>query len=225
MRAAVLVPAALALTLLAACGGDDGNGESAKKGPQVAADAAKALQDAGAAHVTGTGTSDGKTVSLDLHLQGTDALGSITQGGVTLQVISVGGKLYAEAPAEFWTTQGLPAAAGSALAGKWVIVPSDAGSVLPVTLESLAKELRKPSDGTTVDDKVTTSTYQGQKVVVVTSSDKSTVDVAATGKPYPLHSVSKGTDPGIVTLTDFGKRTAITPPVGALDLSQLAGGN
>lgn len=225
MRAAVLAPVALALALVAGCGGDDGNGESAKKGPQVAADAAKALKDAGAAHVTGTGTSDGKTVSLDLHLQGADAQGSITQGGATLQVISVGGKLYAQGPADFWSSQGLPATVGSALAGKWVIIPSDAGDVLPVSLDSLAQELQKPTDGTTIEDKVTTSTYKGQKVVVVTGSDKSTVDVAAKGKPYPLYSVSKGKDAGTFTLTDFGKRTTITAPAGALDLSQLAGGN
>lgn len=223
MRAAVLVPV-LALSLLAGCGGNDGNGESAKKGPQVAADAAKALKDSGAVHVTGTGTSDGKPLSLDLHLQGADAQGTITQDGVTLQVISTGGKLYSQAPAAFWTAQGLPAAVGSSLAGKWVIIPSDAGSVLPVTLDSLAQDLQKPSDGTTLEDKVGTSTFQGKNVVVITGSDKSTVDVAATGTPYPLHSVSKGTDPGTVTLSDFGKKTSIAAPAGALDLSTLAGG-
>jgi hypothetical protein len=225
MRAARIVPVALALTLLAACGGDSGNGESAKKGPQVTADAAKALRGAGAAHLIGTGTSDGKSMSLDLHLQGADAQGSITQGGQKLQVISTGGKVYAQAPLGFWTAQGLPAAAGALGAGRWVIVPSTAGEVLPFTLDSLAKELEKPSDGTTVEDKVTTSTYQGQKVVVVTSSDGSTVDVAASGKPYPLYSVNKGKDAGTVTLSDFGKRTTITAPSGALDLNTLPGGN
>ena len=225
-----LAPAALALTLLAACGGggaaaDPGNGESAKKGAQVTADAAKALKDAGAVHVTGTGTSGGKTMSLDLHLQGADAQGSITEGGQKLEVIGSGGKLYAQAAADFWTSQGLPAAAGALLAGKWVIVPADAGTLLPVTLDSLATELAKPTDGTTVNDKVTTSTYQGKKVVVATSSDGSTVDVAATGTPYPLYSVNKGKDAGTVTLTDFGKRTTITAPTGALDLNRLAGGN
>lgn len=226
--AARLAPAALALTLLAACGGttaDSGNGESAKKGPQVAADAAKALKDSGAAHLTGTRTSGGTSLALDLHLQGADAQGSITESGQKLQVISTGGKLYAQAPAAFWTGQGIPAAAGALLAGKWVIVPADAGTVLPFTLDSLAAELTKPTDGTTVKDKVTTATYQGKKVVVITSSDGSTFDVAATGKPYPLHSVNKGKDTGTITLADFGKRTPITAPTGALDLNQLTGSN
>jgi hypothetical protein len=226
-----IVPAALALTLLAACGGgsgaaaDPGNGESAKKGPQVTADAAKALKEAGAVHISGTGSSDGKSLTIDLHLQGADAQGSITQAGQKLELIGTGGKVYAQAPAAFWTAQGLPAEAGATLAGKWVIMPADAGDVLPFTLDSLAAELVKPTDGTTSNDKVTTSTYQGQKVVVVTASDGSTTDVAATGKPYPLHSVNKGKDAGTVTLTDFGKRTTITAPAGALDLNQLAGGN
>jgi hypothetical protein len=225
-----IAPAALALTLLSACGGgggaaaDPGNGESAKKGPQVTADAAKALKDAGAVHLTGTGLSEGKSMTLDLHLQGADAQGSITQAGQKLELIGSGGKVYAQAPAAFWTGQGLPAEAAATLAGKWVIVPAGAGDVLPFTLDSLAAELVKPTDGTTINDKVTTSTYQGTKVVVVTGSDGSTFDVAATGKPYPLYSVNKGKDAGTVTLTDFGKRTTITAPAGALDLSQLEGG-
>jgi hypothetical protein len=51
------------------------------------------------------------------------------------------------------------------------------------------------------------------------------MDVAATGKPYPVYSVNKGKDAGTVTLSDFGKRTPIAAPSGALDLSTLAGGN
>jgi hypothetical protein len=225
MRAAVLAPVALAVALLAGCGGDSGNGESAKKGPQVAADAAKALTDAGAAHLIGSGSSGGKPLSLDLHLQGADAQGSITQDGKKLEVISVSGKLYGQAPAEFWSSEGLPAAAGALLAGKWVILPSDAGTMLPFTLDSLAKELAKPSDGTTIKDKVSTATYKGTKVVVVTSSDGSTVDVAASGTPYPVYSLNKGKDSGTVTLSDFGKRTTITAPKDPLDLNKLAGGN
>ncbi|MGZ4486104.1 MAG: hypothetical protein ACXVW8_17420 [Nocardioidaceae bacterium] len=224
----------LTTLLLAACGGGTsatststtpaGNGESSKTGQQVANDAADALEKAGAAHLTGTGTSDGKPMTVDLHLQDADAAGTMTMDGGTLEITTTGGKFYVRASAPFWTAQGVPAQAVPALAGKWVIVPSDAAKDFgQFTLKGMADELRKPTDAT-IEPKVHTDTLNGQKVVVVTQSDGSTLDVAATGTPYPLQSVDKGATAGTMTVGEFGKRTTITAPTGALDLSQLAGG-
>jgi hypothetical protein len=223
MRTRPLAALALAAVLLAACGSDD-NGESAKKGPQVAADAADALQKAGAVHLTGSGTMGGKQMTADLHLQGDDATGTIGEGSDQLKLIETGGKLYAQASSGFWAQAGVPAQVAGALAGKWVIVPSDAaGEVMPFSVKSLTDELRHPTDGK-VEDAVRTSTLHGKKVVVVSQTDGSTLDVAATGTPYPLRTVDKGSDAGTFEVSDFGKKVTITAPSGALDLSQLAGG-
>jgi hypothetical protein len=223
MRTRHLAAVGLAALLLTACGGADGNGESAKKGPQVAADAASALEKAGAVHLTGTGSTDGAAMKLDLRLQGEDAVGSITEGSDQIKLVGKGGKLYVQASSGFWTQAGVPESAAASLTGKWVIVPSSAaGQVLPFTLSSLADQLRHPT-GATVKDAVHTGTLHGQKVVVVTQTDGSTLDVAATGTPYPLRTVDKGSDPGTVDTSDFGKKTTITAPTGALDLSQLGG--
>jgi hypothetical protein len=223
MRTRHLAAGALAALLLTACGGSDDNGESAKKGPQVAADAAGALEKAGAVHLTGTGTSNGAAMKLDLHLQGGDATGTISEGGNSIKLVGTGGKLYVQASSGFWTQAGIPDSAAGGLAGKWVIVPSSAAAqVLPFTLSSLADELRHPS-GATVKDAVSTSTLNGQKVVVVTQTDGSVLDVAATGTPYPLRTVDKGKEAGAVNASDFGKKVTITAPTGALDLSQLGG--
>jgi hypothetical protein len=224
MRARPLAVLGLAAVLLAACGGSDGNGESAKKGPQVAADAADALQKAGAVHLTGSGTMDGRKVAADLHLQGDDATGTIGEGSDQLKLVETGGKLYAQASSGFWSQAGVPAQVAGALAGKWVIVPSDAaGQVMPFSMKSLTDELRHPTDGK-VEDAVHTGTLHGKKVVVVTQTDGSTLDVAATGTPYPLRTVDKGSNAGTFEVSDFGKKVTITAPSGALDLSQLAGG-
>lgn len=248
MRVRHLTLAGLTLLLLAACGGTSattsgtasgtaagtsttgapttpaGNGEAAKTGPQVAADAADALAAASAVHMVGTGMSDGAPLSLDLHLQGSDVSGTVGSGGQSVDVISAAGQTYAKAPAAFWTAQQVPASVARKLAGKWVLVPAEAGSSLgDVSLTQLADELRKPSDGTTWQPQVTTSTYQGQDVVVITQSDGSTTDVAASGTPYPVHSEDKGTNPGTVTLSDFGTKVAITAPPSPLDLQKLVG--
>jgi hypothetical protein len=220
-----LTAAGLSAVLLTACGGgDSGNGEAAKKGPQVAADAANALEQAGAAHAKGTVTSNGQSGDLDLQLQGTDVSGTLTMQGEKVQIVGTGGKTYIQAPASLYAAQNIPDAIAGQLAGKWVIVPESAASDFSTfTLKGLADDLRKPTSGT-IKDPVTTATVDGQKVVVVTESDGSTLNVAATGTPYPLKEESKGTEPSSVTLSDFGKKTTITAPAGALDLTQLAGG-
>jgi hypothetical protein len=223
MRTRPLAVLGLAAVLLTACGGSDGNGESAKKGPQVAADAASALEKAGAVHLTGTGTSDGAAMKLDLRLQGADATGTITEGQNQIKLVGAGGKLYVQASSGFWSQAGVPESAAGTLAGKWVIVPSSAaGQVLPFTLSSLADQLRHPTDAT-VKSAVHTATVDGKKVVVVTQTDGSILDVAATGTPYPLRTVDKGADAGTVDASDFGTKVPITAPTGALDLSQLGG--
>jgi hypothetical protein len=224
MRTRPLVALGLAALLLAACGGSDGNGESSKKGPQVAADAASALEKAGAVHLTGVGTMDGQQLTVDLHLQGDDGTGTIGEGGEELKIVETGGKLYVQASKGFWSQSGVPASAAGALAGKWVIVPKNAaGQLMPFSMKSLAEELRHPTDGKIKDD-VKTSTLDGKKVVVVTQTDGSTLDVAAEGTPYPLRTVDKGKDAGTIDASDFGKKVTITAPSGALDLSQLGGG-
>jgi hypothetical protein len=227
MRIRPLAVAGLAAVLLTACGGGggSGNGEAAKKGPQVATDAADALEQSGAAHLTGSITEQGQSGDVDLHLQGADVSGSITLGGHQVQLISTGGSIYARAPAAFWSTFGAPESVAGHLDGQWVVVPAQAASSFGTfTLTGLADELRKPSGGS-YEDAVGADALHGQKVVVVTQTDGSTLDVAATGPPYPLTAENKGSDsPGTLHLGDFGEKTTITAPANALDLSQLAGG-
>ena len=230
MRARPRAVAGLTAVLLSACsggggGGDGGNAEAAKKGPQVAADAAAALERSGAAHLTGTVSEQGQTGDVDLHLQGADASGTITIAGQKVQLVSAGGTAYAKAPAAFWSSFGAPEAISSKLDDHWVVVPQQAaGSLGTFTLKGLADELRRPSNGTWKDP-VGTATVAGQKALVVTESDGSTLDVAATGTPYPLKADTKGGEsPGTLTFSDFGTRTTITAPAGALDLTQLGGG-
>lgn len=243
--ARTLTVAGLTTLLLAACGGTSGtssdaagssspasssapatpagNGEAAKTGKQVASDAADALGAASAVHMVGSGTSDGQPLTLDLHLQGTDVSGSVTMAGQPIGLLSTGGKTYVKATATFWTTQQVPSSIAKKLGDQWVVVPAEAGSPFAeFSLAKLADKLRTP-DSTTWQPAVTKGSYQGRDVVVITESDGSTTQVAATGKPYPLHADDKGSDPGSVTFSDYDTPVAITAPPSPIDLSTLAG--
>jgi hypothetical protein len=239
MRTKTLAVAGLAAVLLTACGGGDGDSDQAagsgssasaskssgladKSGPEVAAAAADALDEAGAVHVKGDVTEGGTQGGIDMQLQGDDSAGSITLDGQTVQLISTGGKVYAQAGADFWAANGVPAEAGSQLDGKWVVLPAETGAELDtLSLSGLTDELRNPSDGK-IEDDVSTGQVDGKDVVVVTQDDGSTLSVAAEGKAYPLQIADKGDDASTLTLSDFGTKQTITAPADALDLSQGA---
>ena len=250
MRTKTLALAGLTAVLLTACSGGDGdaaagssasasssassssgssgsagaNGEAGKTGTQVADDAATAVEKAGSLHATGTASDAGTQQQVDLQLQGDDVAGSITTGGVRLDLIGTGGQLYAKAPAAFWTASGAPEAAAAQLDGVWVTVPSGAADQLgEFSLKGLVAELRAPT-GTTIADEVGTDTIAGQDVVVVEQSDGSTVAVAATGTPYPLREVETGDSAGTVMYSGFGEKQPIAAPPSPVDLSQVAGG-
>ena len=80
-------------------------------------------EEAGAAHVSGTVGSGDDTQELDLQLQGEDVMGTITAGGQTVQLLTVGGVSYFQSDAEFWAGFGAPADAAGELDGRWVLVP------------------------------------------------------------------------------------------------------
>lgn len=237
LRARPLIVAALvalAAVLLTACsstvsghaspGSNVGNGERWKKGSQVAADAADAVQQAGSVRLKGTVSSDGQQTSIDLFVQGTDSTGSLTLAGQQVQIIATGGKAYLKAPAAFWSSQGIPSTIAGELGGQWVIVPADTPKGLGfLSLSALTTELRQPSDGSTIEDKVTTAKLDGHPVVVVTQSDGSTLSVAATGTPYPLRAENKGSDAGTLTLSEFGTKQDISAPPNPIDPNQLGG--
>ena len=198
-----------------------GNGVAAKTGQQVAADAADALVRAGAVHMVGTGTSDGQSLAVDLHLQGADVSGTVTMAGQPLEIITTAGQAYAKAPAAFWKAQQVPASIARKLDGRWVLLPAEAASSFgEFSLTKLAAQLRTP-DGATWKPEVVKGSAASGDVVVITDSDGSTTQVAATGEPYPLQSTDKGSDAGTVTLSDFGTKVAITAPPAPLDLQQL----
>ena len=230
-RATAVATAVAALMLVAGCGGSSGsassgppdNGESAKTGPVVAADAAAALESTTAVHIKGTFMDSGKQGNIDLQLQGKEVTGSLSAEGQTFEITETAGKTFLKGDAAFWTGNKIPASVAPQLAGKWVLVPVKNGESFTssISVKDIAEELRKPE--VAIQDPVTKGQENGQPVVVVSQADGSTLSVAASGKPYPLRLVSKGSDPEDIALTGFDQPQTIAAPPGALDLSTFGG--
>lgn len=239
-RAAALLAGGLTALVVTGCGvagpapaarpaptsasGPPGNGELARSGPQVSADAVAALTRAGAAHLQGSSTGVDGVEQFDLQLQGADAAGSVTLGGQTTQIVVASGRIYLNAPAAFWRTQGVPASPAHRLGGRWVTVPDDGSlGLIDLTLPSLAGQLRLPVEAADAD-RVTAVTVGGRPAVRVTQSDGSTLDVEGVGEPYPVQVVDAGDQPGTLTFSAIGVRAPVTAPSGARSVSSLIGG-
>ncbi|MGY1754090.1 hypothetical protein [Blastococcus sp. SYSU D01042] len=223
MRTRSLTAPAALLTgalLLAACGGD--SPLEGKTGPEVAALAADALEEAGAVHVSGTMTTDGEEGEVDLQLQGDDAAGTITLGGLEIELISVGGDVFMKADPEFWASFGMPEDAAAQLDGEWVAVPGDAAEdFADFSLSGIADELRSEDE---VQEETRTDELDGESVVIVEQEDGSELVVADDDPAYPLEMRGGGDSEGTLTFSDHGDEQDISAPEDVLDLESVMGG-
>jgi hypothetical protein len=213
------------------------NGEAAKTGPQVLADASKALAAVPTVRLTGTQTSDGEEQKLDLRVQADGLIGSIQTKEGTFQLLAVGGRMYTKGTPAPGASSLLPKALASQWAGHWTYVdPADNNDSLsissdePTNLKAFAAGLLELDKGVTVEPRVTTDTLDGQPVVVVSESNGTRLYVSATGQPLPLKIVSKGSEddnglnaPGAGTFVYGEDPVKLQAPAGAVSMQQILG--
>ena len=220
MRIPQLTVAAAAALLLTACGSGPLDG---KTGPEVADAAADALEEAGSFHVSGAMTSNGEEGELDLHVQGEDLTGSVTTGGVELQLLIVDGSVYLQAPPDFWASSGMPEEMAATFEDQWVVVPGQAMAEFDdLSLDGFVEQFRNPESE--IQEEVSEDEVDGEQVVVVSQEDGSKLFVADDEPTYPLQVTSDGDSSGTVTFSRFGEEEDISAPADAIDLMDLMGG-
>ena len=211
---------AAAALLLSACGSD--SPLEGRTGGEVAAAAADALEKAGAVRIAGTMTQEGQEVEFDLQVQGEDAAGTLTFAGSAVELISVDGDIFMQAPTDFWASFGMPEEVLGEFDGTWVLMPPEAAAEFETfTLAGFADSLREP-DGA-IEEETRAEERDGEPVRIVEQEDGSTLTVADGDPAYPLEMEGGGDSEGTVTFTDHGKKEDISAPEGALDLDELAG--
>jgi hypothetical protein len=230
MRVRALAVAGLSAALLTACGASSVDGtatyaapstatRTAPSGPELAAQAADALEKAGSVRIQGDVRVEGQEIALDISINGRDMTGTVTVAGQQVQLTAVGGAGYVHASAAYWVSQGVPRATAAKLGATWVRVPENAAAQLAnVSLESIVGELRHPTDFTW-NERVTTGQVSGRPVWLLTDSGGTTTTIAAEGEPFPLDIAISGAEGAPLTLSEFGAVPPITAPTDALDLS------
>jgi hypothetical protein len=214
---------------VSACGGSSSgssNGVAGKSAEGIVAAAAAAVKGVTSVRVSGTITSGGTPITLDLNLvAGRGASGSMSEHGLAFKLIAIGKTLYINGSPGFWEHFG-GAAAATLFKGKWLEAPLSSGDFASFSALTNAGELFTKLLGSHgALTKVAQTTVSGQKVVGVHDATKGgTLYVAVNGPAYPVEIVAAGVDQGRIVFGSFNENVSLTAPSGAINISQLHGG-
>ena len=215
--------------VLSGCGGHgksaSSNGEVSKSANTVLADAKAAADGASSAHVSGSISSAGTPITIDLSMGGDKAKGSMSTSGLEFDLVRIGETAYIKGSDDFYK-HFAGAAVAQLLHGKWLkasIVSGRYASLAPLTSISVLFGKVASNHGKLANDG--SKTFNGQKVVEIRdTSDNSKLYVAATGKPYPVAIVGgKKNQSGTINFDDWNKSLSVSAPKGAIDISKLGG--
>ncbi len=190
-----------------------------------------AFKAAKSVHVTGGGSSGQNSFKVDMRY-GADgrAIGTVTNGGETIELRRVGQVVYLKASKAFWTaTAG--ARAGTVFGGKYVKAPvTDQRVAAVVSLTDKGAFIDAALSTTRGVDKGATRTVNGTPAIGLTIKDSaggSILYVSTAGEPLPLEVVPQagGNDTGKVDFLDYGATVAATvPPAGqTVDVAAVPG--
>jgi hypothetical protein len=236
--AAACVVAGSAVIALGGCASSGAGGGAAAAGGTAPAGGANggaaslvaamktAVQEATSMHLAGQLPGGGRPVTLNIGVLRAGALaGSITEGGVPLQLIGASGQVYVKATPAFLRELKAPTAVCAIMCGKYVELSGAQRSELTGSLgmASLTRSLIRALPRLT---RAGLTTVLGQSAVVLHGADGSTLDVASRGKPYPLRLVApQGRDESVVfTEWDAVAAPAAPPASQVINLSQLKAG-
>jgi outer membrane lipoprotein-sorting protein len=228
-RVVLLLTAGLVGVVVAACGGSSqsssssDNGVSSKSPQEILSAANAAINDVSAVHVSGSVTSSGSAIKMNLDLAaGKGAKGQMSQNGMSFQLVTDGKSVYINAGSAFWRQIGGSGAA-QLLQGKWLKAPATSGDFASLaSLTDVHKLLSALLNNHGHLVKGATTTVNGQKVVAVKDpSTNGTLYVATSGKAYPVEVSKSGTDGGSISFDRFNEPVSVSPPANAIDIASL----
>lgn len=230
-KSAAGLTAAVAVLGIAACGSSAGGGSGSQAAQRSTSELISqmktAVRNASSMHLAGLVNSGGKQTVLNLGLlRSGDFSGSITQNGVPLHLIGANGKYYVKATPAFLHRLGESKAVCVLMCGKYVQMSGAQGSRLSGSL-SLANLTRALTSDLPHLTRTGTAIVAGQRAIELRGADGSTVDVAASGTPYPLRVISPPSHHERVLFSQWNQVRPPAPPKSSevINLSKLKASN
>jgi hypothetical protein len=213
------------LALLSGCGSSSssGNGIASQTPTQILASAQAAAYAASSAHVSGSLSSGGAKITLDLDLlAGRGGRGQIAENGLSFELIETGGYVYIKGSPAFYTHIA-GAATAQLFVGKWLKAPATSGNFASLaSLTDLHSLIETTLAGHGTLGKGATTTVDGHEVVALTDTAKGgTLYVSTTGKPYPVRVIKQGSTGGQIVFGGWNEPVSLAAPANAVDLTQL----
>lgn len=201
------------------------NGEASKGAQSVLADARNATEKARTAHVAGSVTQNGSTVSFNLVVGHGQGGGTLSENGATFDIVLHQPKVYLKAGKATWTKVANSAAA-SLFADKWLeTTTANKDFVNLANLADIVKLTKALEPSGTLTKQGATS-FRGQPVVPLFDSGGGggTLYVASRGIPYIVAVVGGKGAPGRLLFTQYNTAKVPPAPQGAINLNQLENG-
>ena len=225
LRLASAIVSALMLLAVAACGSSgsgSSNGIASKSPDQIVAAATNAVSNVSSVHVAGAVPNANQPITLDLSLvNGKGGKGSMSESGLSFQIVALGQEVYINGSSSFWTKFG-GAPAAQLLSGKWLKAPATGQLASLATLTNGHKLFGQLLSSHGKLEKGKATTIQGQPAIPITdATNGGTLYVATTGKPYPIEIVKSGSGGGHIVFDRFNQPVSLTAPAKAIDISQL----
>lgn len=213
----------LGAAMLAGCGGSDNDGGGddfeGQTADKIVERAKKDMEGLESVRVTGSVTTDGQEIELDMQLNTkADCSGTIGFGGGSTELLGTDGSVWMKPDEAFWKAfAGDGAEQIMGIVGdKWVVVPDgEDGFAELCDLDELLDELIKDDDDTTYsksgDDEI-----DGEKVLAIESKDEegTSTGYVLVDEPHYLVKVEKteGDEPGSVTFGEFDEPVDVEAP-------------
>lgn len=208
--------------LLAGCDGSSGNGIASKSAAEILAASRAAAATASSVHVSSSISQGPLTFTYDAELTSDGGRAQISLFGTSYEVIRIANTLYLKGSKAFY--QQLGTAAAKVPPGTWIQTTTRGVQLIQLAeLANLKDEITRLLD-TTQATKGAATTINGQSAIELKQAAKlytGTIDIATSGKPYPINITKHGHENGHTTLTNWNQPAALEAPTNTIKLGKL----
>jgi hypothetical protein len=220
-----VVGVALAVAPAGAMGKSSSGGEAAKSPRAILADAKAATSRPSSVAISGTVTTGGQQISLNIVSAHGAGGGTISLGDEKFNIVVARPNLYLKADAATWNKAGGTSGVGQLLADKWIRTTTSNQDFENLAVLVDVSELTHQISSTGTITKGAVTTFRGKRAIPLRNTSSSgdgggTLYVAATGSPYILAIVGPS-GKGQLLFGQYGSAKVPKAPKQSVDLSQL----